>query len=186
MPRVFHEHDLDFSGCDLIGTQDMMNIIVNQGKDTVINSLVTGYINPIVRMAVGDRGTISSDPTSPRVAQPTQTSLFNEIYRDKIEATFLLSQTTPGAHGVQFIKTVSASSIPPGAYGNQANPVISEVGLISADILTGLPIASRPAIYDPADAPADEKLFAIRTFKSVPFEASNDISVTIRYTIFIE
>jgi hypothetical protein len=32
----------------------------------------------------------------------------------------------------------------------------------------------------------DEVVMSIRTFKSVPFEAANDITITIRYTIFTE
>jgi hypothetical protein len=29
-------------------------------------------------------------------------------------------------------------------------------------------------------------LMSIRTFKSVPFEAANDISITIKYTVYTE
>lgn len=184
VPVVYRDHELDFSGCDLLDTQDVMNIIVNKGKDLVINSLTTGFIYPIVRLAVGDRGALPSDPTVPKVAMATQSSLFNEIYRADVDAT-ILSTGTPALHQVKFIKTVSASMIPATAFSNQAMPVINEAGLITADLISGSPLP-RPAVVSPAHADSDEELFAIRTFKSVPFDAANDISVTIRYTIFIE
>ena len=71
------------------------------------------------------------------------------------------------------------------AFSNQANPIVNEVGLVMADLFGGNPLPRAPvAAPDPPDA--DEEVFSIRTFKSVPFEAANEIAITIRYTIFIE
>lgn len=183
-PKIYAEHELDFSKVKVLASQDIMNIIVNAGKDKVIESFTTGFINVIARMAVGDRGTIPSDSTVPKVPVETQSALYNEIYRDDIDAT-ILNIGTPTVHEVRFVKTFSSALIPITAFSNQASPVINETGLIVADLTSGAPLP-RPPVAFPSAPDADEKLFSIRTFKSVPFEVANDISVTIRYTIFIE
>jgi hypothetical protein len=133
---------------------------------------------------MGDRGTIPSDPTVPKVPVATMSALYNEVYRADAEAV-VLDVGTPTVHEVKFVKTFSAVAIPITSFSNQAKPVINEVGLIMINPALPPPLP-RPDVAAPDDPPADEVLFAIRTFKSVPFEASNDISVTIRYTIFIE
>jgi hypothetical protein len=183
-PKVHSHHELDFSAVRLLDSYDNMNIIVNQGKDKVIQSLTTGFINVVARMAIGDRGTLPSDQTVPKVAVPTQTALFNEVYRGDMDAT-IVNIGTPTAHEVKFVKTFSSTLIPLTAYSNQASPVVNEAGLIVVDLLSGQPLPRTP-VSAPAAPNADERLFSLRTFKSVPFEAANDISITIRYTIFIE
>lgn len=181
---IYGEEKIDFSGCQILGQQDLRNIIVNVGKDQVVSSLGSGFVHPVLRMAVGDRGTIPSDSTVPKTPQPIQEALFNEVCREDLDAV-VLNVGTPTVHQIKFIKTFSASVIPITAFSNQAAPVINEVGLITADQLNGAPFP-RPLVASPAAPLPDERLFAIRTFKSVPFEAAEDISVTIRYTIFIE
>ena len=183
-PKVYRDHHLDFSRCNVIASQDIKNILVNIGKDQVINSLTTGFVHPIARMAIGDRGAIPSDSTVPKVPVATYDALYNEIYRDDLDAT-VLNIGTPAAHQVKFIKTFSALLIPITSFSNQANPVVNEVGLITADLLSGNPLP-RASVSSPATPDADEKLFSIRTFKSVPFQAADEISITIRYTVFIE
>jgi len=183
-PKVYEAHNLDFSKVQVLDKLDIMNILVNNGKDAVIRSLTTGNLNVIARMAIGDRGTIPSDSTVPKVPVSTQTGLFNEVYRDDVDAT-ILNVGAPTIHEVKFVKSFSSLLIPITAFSNQALPVVNEAGLITADILSGAPLPRAP-VAAPNTPDADEKLFSIRTFKSVPFEAANEISVTIRYTIFIE
>jgi hypothetical protein len=181
--KIYKNHSIDFSKCTVLDSFQDHNIIVNVGKDSVINSLATGSLFPIARMAIGDRGTIPSDSTVPKVPTATMTALYNEVYRADVEAT-ILDIGTPTNHKVKFIKTFSATDISITAFSNQSTPVINEVGLITIDETQGsLP---RSPVEAPNAAPVDEKLFAIRTYKSIPFESSNDISVTIRYTIYIE
>lgn len=182
---VYESVDLDFSCCQLKDVIDVMNIIVNQGKDQAIKCLATGVQNPVLRMAIGDRGTIPSDSTVPKTPLATQVALNNEIFRSDLDGV-VLNVGTPTVHAVQFVKTFSAVSIPLTAFSNQATPVVNEVGLITATAGGGSVPFPRDDLVAPAAAVADEKLFATRTFKSVPFEAANDISVTIRYTIFQE
>lgn len=191
MAKVFGRHEIDFTGCEMVDTFSRKNIIVNAGKDAVIRSLTTGNILSLVRMSVGDRGAIPSDPTVPKVPVPTMTTLYNEVYRADAEA-IMLNVGTPTIHEVKLVKTFSAAGpdkIPITAFSNQSKPVLNEVGLILMDPSMPPPLPRPPVVgpYTPLNQPpADEVLFSIRTFKSVPFEESNDMSVTIRYTIFIE
>lgn len=182
--KVYDSAEIDFSNVQILQKEEFMNIIVNQGKDRIINSLTTGFIRTVARMAIGDRGTIPSDSTIPKVPTSDRTDLFNEIYRDDIDAT-VLNIGTPGTHEVRFIKTFSAIDVPIASFSNQNNPVVNEVGLIMVDLLAGNPLPRAPVAY-PNPSDADEELFAMRAFKSVPFEAANEIEITIRYTIFIE
>lgn len=184
---IYKKHDLDFSGCEMLDSVVRQNIVVNAGKDAVIKSLTTGFVKTLARLAVGDNGTIPSDPTVPKVPVPTMTELYNEVGRADAEA-IILNVGTPTVHEVKLVKTFSAADFPITAFFNQAKPVINEVGLIMIDLgAAPLPRAPVYAPYTDINHPLeDEVLFAIRTHKSVPFEAANDISVTIRYTIFIE
>lgn len=182
-PNLYSSADIDFSGCRLLSEETLHNIIVNTGKDKVIAAIEGGMMDYVARMAIGDRGTIPSDVTVPKVPVPTMTALYNEVFRDDVDAV-VLNIGTPTVHEVKFIKTFSATGIPITAFSNQALPMVNEVALITINADDGpLPRASVTA---PALPPADERMFSIRTFKSVPFEAANDIAITIRYTIYIE
>lgn len=176
--------ELDFSGCRMLDTQKLENIILYTGKDKIIESVTTGFINTIARMAIGDRGTLPSDQTVPKVPTADLPGLYNEVYRDDVDSIILDIGGGDGTHEVKFIKTFSAVDIPLTSYSNQASPIINEVSLITADLLAGNPLP-RPPVAAPNTPDADEAFFSLRTFKSVPFEAANEISITIRYTIFI-
>lgn len=184
IPAVHKSAEIDFSGCEILSSLDVKNIIVGVGKDKLIQSLTTGFIYQIARMAIGDRGTIPSDSTQPKVPTSSMTALYNEIFRSDIDTYIEDVGVTPGVHEVKFIKTFSAVNVPITAFSNQANPIVNEIGLIMIDPF-GVPLP-RTDISPPTIPEADETLFSIRTFKSVPFEAANDISITIRYTIYIE
>lgn len=183
IPGAYRSHHIDIEDGKLLQHLDILNILVNQGKDAVIESLASGTILVMARMAIGDRGTIPSDSTVPKIPVSTMTGLYNEIYRADFDG-LVLNVGTPSAHEIKFIKTFSAADVPITSFSNQALPVINEVGIVMAD-LSAIPLPRVP-VAAPNPPPADEKVFAIRTFKSIPFEVSNDISVTIRYTIFIE
>lgn len=182
--KVYSDCEIDFSNTEKLREETLMNIIFNQGKDTVINSLTSGFIKVIARMAIGDRGTIPSDQTIPKVPTATMTTLYNEISRSDVDVT-TLNIGTPTVHEVKFIKTFSALDIPVTAFSNQAKPLVNEVALVLCDLLVGNPLP-RPTVHYPGVNDADEQDFSMRTFKSVPFEAANEISITIRYTIFIQ
>jgi len=179
-------YDIEVGSDQLLDYIDIKNLIVNGGKSKVITSLVAGATNPIGRMCIGDRGTIPSDPTVPKVPAETTTAittLYNEVYRGDVDG-ITVDVGTLGVNEARFTKTFSALDVPIASFSNQAKPVVNEVGLITYD--PGAAALPRAPVWSPNSPLPDEKLFSIRTFKSVPFEAANEISVTIRYTIFIE
>lgn len=83
------------------------------------------------------------------------------------------------------VATFNATDVAITAFSNPSQPVINEVGLVIIN-----PAAAGGLVRAPVTSPnaplADEILLSVRTFNSVPFVAANDISVTIRYTIFTE
>jgi hypothetical protein len=182
--KVYDNAEIVYNQKDLIYHDEIKNIILNAGKDRVISSLTTGFIKTACRMAIGDRGTIPSDSTVPKVPTADRTTLYNEVFRSDVDIT-TLNIGSPSTHEVKFIKTFAAMDIPLTAFSNQANPTVNEVAIVLADLISGQPLP-RADVSAPNTPPSDEQLFAMRTFKSVPFEAANDISITIRYTIFIE
>jgi hypothetical protein len=158
------------------------NVILNQGKSETIRSLSSGTSKVLARMAIGDRGALPSDPTVPKTPDATLTKLYSEVYRQDVDVT---SVTTSGStNEILLVTTFKAVDIPLSAYSDQTNPVVNEVGLIMIDQITGAPLP-RPPVASPNLCDADETMFALRTYKSVPFEAANETAVTVRYTIFI-
>jgi hypothetical protein len=231
------------------------NIILYQGNGAVITTLASvGPTIPqvITRMAVGDQGTIPSDPTVPKVPTEGLTGLYHEFYREDIQdvlltinpgssftvpATLISNNTTitvantasiangmsvvgtnipagcrvqnvsdsthviltaaPTVGGVEnvtfsgaanqakFTATFNAVDVPLTAFSDPSNPVINEVGLVIVN-----PLAAGGSTRAPVAAPnanqSDEIVMSLRTFKSVPFQIANDVSITIRYTIFME
>jgi len=182
--NVYSSCDIDFSSCEILHQEDVKNVIVNSGKDKLINAVATGAVNVICRMAIGDRGTLPSDPSTPKQVNASMTSLYNEVHREDIDLA-ILDIGTAEKHEVRFVKTFSATDIPLSAFSNSGAPVINEVGLITADLISGSPLPRDP-VSSPATPDEDEALFAVRTYKSIPFEAANDISLTVRYTIYVE
>ena len=181
----YRKIDLQFEDGQLLGKQVIENIILNAGKDRIVESIAEGSIYKVSRMAIGDRGTLASDSTVPKVPDPlTTTGLYNEIYRADVEDS-VLNIGLPGVHEIQFVKTFSAVDIPVTSFSNQAEPVVNEVGLVMIDI-SNPSGEDRPPVAAPNPVSSDEIVFSLRTFKSVPFEAANEIAVTIRYTIFVE
>lgn len=85
----------------------------------------------------------------------------------------------------EFVTTFNATDVNISAFTNPSNPVVNEVGLviINPNISPGY---ARAPVTSPVAPSTDEVLLSIRTFKSVPFAAANDISVTIRYTLYIQ
>lgn len=85
----------------------------------------------------------------------------------------------------QFVATFNAIDVDLTAFSNPSQPRINEVGLVIIDPTTSAGPTREP-ITSPTPPEEDEIVLSIRTFKSVPFDADNDISVTIRYTLFAE
>lgn len=164
------------------------NIITNIGKASVIQSLTSGTNRILARMAIGCQGALLSDQSVPKNPDVYRTALYYEIYRQDVEVTSVTTQDD--INEVLLVATFKAVDIPISSYANQTNPVVSEVGLIMIDQITGAPLP-REAVASPTKPDGiggvnpDEALFAMRTYKTVPFEAANETAVTVRYTIFV-
>ena len=182
---------IDFSDAPLVDHVEGKNIVVDGAKDLLIEALETGFMKLIGRMSIGDRGTLPSDSTSPKVPKGDRSELFNEVYRtdiDQITKTKIPTDSllnVPGTYKIQFTTTFSALDVPLTAMSNQTNPVVNEAGLIMLDALGGNPLPRGP-VSAPDSNDADEELFAMRAFKSVPFDQANELQITIRYTIGFE
>ena len=180
---------IDFSNAPLIEKIEGKNIVVNLAKDRLLDSLETGFMRIIGRMAIGDRGTIPSDPTVPKVPTVDKTSLYNEVYRPDIDQIIKTkvpgTSLIPSEYKIQFTPTFAALDVPISSMSNQTNPVVNEVALIMVDPIGGDPLPRGP-VSAPGAHPADEEMFAMRAFKSVPFDQANELAITIRYTISIE
>jgi len=157
------------------------NIVLYQGKA----SIITGLVNPtaviIGRMAIGDRGTVPSDPTVPRTVAPSATRLFHEVYRQNIQTAIIT--TIDADNSATFTTIFRAVDIPITSYLDQTKPVINEVALVLVDTL--MPPAVRPPVAAPDPQFPGEQLFAIRTFRTIPFEAASDTTISLKYSIMI-
>lgn len=89
------------------------------------------------------------------------------------------------ANECRFVTTFNAVDVALSAYSNPSQPRVNEVGLVFIDPTAPSGIV-RATVTAPAAPPVDEVLASIRAFKSVPFEIANDVSITIRYTIFMQ
>ena len=50
--KVYDSADIDFRPTVILDQEVIHNIIVNLGKDRIVQSLVSGFINPVCRMAM--------------------------------------------------------------------------------------------------------------------------------------
>lgn len=246
---------------ELFYFESVKNILLFTGLAEVIRTLSSGAGNIpaptpriITRMAIGDQGTIPSDPTIPKVPVKTATGLFHEVERRDVDeanqtlysptgftytgnttntsdiltnlsslagvttgmvvsgtgipdgsivvqllppsSVQITNPATSSNTGInvnfsgavnecQFVATFDAVDVPITSFTNPSTPVINEVGLVLID-----PAASGSLIRAPVFAPdapdSDEVVLSLRTFNSVPFLAANDISITVRYTLFTE
>lgn len=189
IPHHEGKTEIDFSGVELVDKFEGKNIVVDQAKSRLIDAIEQGFMRVVGRMAIGDRGTIPSDSTTPKIPTADRTELFNEVFRNDIDLVTKTqvgtTTTTPGEFKIQFTTTFSALDVPVTSLSNQTNPAINEVGLIMLDAISGDPLPRGP-VSAPNPHPADEQLFAMRAFKSVPFDQANELAITIRYTIGFE
>jgi hypothetical protein len=89
------------------------------------------------------------------------------------------------ANQVQFIAEFDASAVALSAFTFPSTPTINEVGLVLINPAAPDGI-TRSAVTAPTTPPSDEVVMSIRTFPSIPFNVANNVSVTFRYTIYME
>ena len=153
------------------------NIILNNIKEKVIQSLMTGSIDKIFRMAIGDNGAIVGDPFTPKVPSATDTALEHEVYRKDV--SWPPSVDTANLK-ITFIGTFNSVDVPSTSYSNASEQRVNEAMLVCGDGVLG-----GGDIYSPNPADADESGVSRRCFKSIPFDIANDITITIRWSLFM-
>lgn len=154
------------------------------GNTTITSALLTSLSSTVgitVGMVVTGTGipagavvTLIVSPTSVQISVPATSS------NTSTPITFAGT-----VNECQFIATFAATDVALSAFSNPSQPRVNEVSLIIID-----PTASggliRPAVTAPNAPDADEVVLSLRTFKSVPFEIANDVSITIRYTLYTQ
>lgn len=167
-PTLYSTTGFSYTGNTTIGSFDITGL-----------SSTVGITNGMVVTGTGiPTGTVVTNPT----LSPSSIEVSNAATSNNSGVTINFLGTT---NQVEFESAFNAVDVPLSAFSNPNNPLLNEVGLVIID-----PTASggltRPPVFAPASPPSDEVVLSLRTFTSVPFSAANDISVTIRYTLFTE
>ena len=161
---------------------DDSNFIVDIGKQRAIQILV-GLVDAwpqsrrIFRMAIGDQGCVPGQPLIPKTPDgtwPGLTALFHEVGRQD-----LTTITNPAPKQASFLSSFLSSNYSPGNFSSTPR-LINEAGLITN---RGVPIVG--VTQPPTAIGADEDLFSIRTFKSVPFDPADGDTIQLLWNMFV-
>jgi len=141
------------------------NFVVDAGKIRVAKILgKAADAGVITKMAIGDGGHDSDlyVPKTPDTSWATKTGLDNEITRKDNDSA---DPTYPDDYTVEFLNTFNSESIIDPFHTDPK--VVNEAGLI-------------------IDGAGGEELFAIRTFKSVQFDPTDQLSLILQWRITIQ
>lgn len=169
---------------------DQKNFIVDIGvtaiRDILIGPNGSGFTGSIFRMGIGDGGVPPGElfnPKLPDATWPARTGLYHEVIRQDI-AVF----STPTAMSMRFVGSFLSTDVDLSSY-SLADNVVNEASLIVGDgILTigGDKRQINSNLGSPLDeVDADEQMFSTRTFKSVSFDPSEDVTLALTWTITI-
>jgi hypothetical protein len=168
---------------------DGPNFIVDIGKQAVLQQLGQ-FFGPALgagrrvmrRMSLGDQGALIGSPFTPKVPDvswPARTQLFHELGRKPID-TFLF----PTTKSVRHITAFNSADFDDSSYSSSPK-ICSEASLIIGDPDDGVATLIQPNKAPPDVIPATDIMFSTRTFKSVPFDPLDGVTVTVTWTIFI-
>lgn len=173
-----YDREMRHMGCYL---KDEKNFIVDRGKTRAM-SILAGLVDTwpqsrrIYRLAIGDQGCVPGQPLIPKTPDgswPALTALFHEVGRQDITTI-----TSPAPKQAQFLTSVLSSNYTPGNFSSTPR-LINEAGLITSQ---GVPGA---ITQPPTTIPADQDLFSIRTFKSVPFDPADSVTIQLLWNVFV-
>jgi len=164
---------------------DSKNFIVDVGltalRDILIGANGGGFYGSIFRMAVGDGGVPPGqlfDPYLPDATWPARTTLFHEMLRQDI-STF----TTPTDFSMRFVGSFNSPDLDPSSY-SLTDKVVNEACLIAGDgVLTVGGDKIQVNKTPPDTVGLDEVMVSMRTFKSASFDTSEDVTITITWTL---
>lgn len=151
-----------YKNSDLIESSVVKNVILNQGKKILINSISSGQKCQICKVSVGD-GAFSSSDEAIKLPTKDMKSMYHEVYRKEIE-----SYESNDNYEITYTVSINSLDINRRSFLNLHDPFLNEIGLI---------ISSNEGL--------EETLFSLLTFSSIPFKNTDGISITIRYTISI-
>lgn len=174
-------------GCPLELIHDSPNFIVDAGvtaiRDLLIGVNGGGFAGSIFRMAVGDGGVPAGElfnPKLPDATWPARTGLFHEIIRQDISVF-----ETPEANSMRFVGSFLSTDIDTTSY-SLADRVINEASLIIGDgdlTVGGDKKQINKTVPDVVDS--DEIMTSTRTFNSASFDASENVTITITWTLTV-
>lgn len=164
---------------------DSKNFIVDGGltalRDILVGTNGGGFAGSIFRMAIGDGGCPPGqlfDPYLPDATWPARTTLFHEMLRQDV-STF----TTPTDFSMRFVGSFNSTDLDPTSY-SLADRVANEACLIAGDGVLTIGGDKIQVNKTPPDTPgADEVMVSMRTFKSASFDTTEDVTLTITWTL---
>jgi len=166
---------------------DSKNFIVDAGvtgiRDVLIGPNGGGFTGSIFRMAIGDGGTPPGElfnPVLPDATWPARTELYHEVLRQDITVF-----DTPTPQSMRFVANFDSPDVDPTSY-SLVDRVVNEAALIIGDGVLTVGGDKKQVNKTPADTvDADEIMVSTRTFKSASFDANEDVTITITWTITI-
>jgi hypothetical protein len=167
---------------------DGPNFIVDGGKQAVIQQIGKFFESgrrTMRRMSLGDQGALPGSPFTPKVPDaswPARTQLFHELGRRDVDAILF-----PTTKSVRFVTSFLSSDFDDTSYSalpricSEASLYIGNPDLIADPVVTLI----QPNKVAPDPIPVADVMFSTRTFKSVPFDPLDGVTVTVTWTIFI-
>lgn len=177
------------AGGELELVHDSKNFIVDVGvtaiRDLLIGLNGGGFTGSIFRMAVGDGGVPAGElfnPVLPDATWPARTGLYHEIIRQDID---IFDAPTPTS--MRFVTSFNSVDINVSSY-SLLDRVINEASLVIGDGITTIG-GDKKQINNTDTGPdvvdADEVMLSTRTFNSASFDAAEDVTITITWTLTV-
>ena len=177
------------AGGQLELVHDGKNFIVDVGvtaiRDLLIGVNGGGFAGSIHRMAVGDGGVPAGElfnPILPDATWPARTGLYHEIIRQDISIF-----DTPTVNSMRFVGSFNSVDVNTSSY-SLADRVINEACLIIGDgalTIGGDKKQINNTDTGPDVVDADEIMVSTRTFNSSSFDAAEDVTITITWTLTV-
>ena len=163
------------------GPNFVLDLGLSSARDVLIGVAGGGFVGSIFRMAIGDGGCPAGQlqsPKQPDGSWPARTGLYHEVIRQDI-ATF----TRPTSTSARFIAAFNSVDVDASSF-SLYDLVINEAALIIGDgvlVVGGDKKQINKSSPDTLDA--DERAFSARCFNSVPFDPSDNSTITVTWTI---
>jgi hypothetical protein len=175
------------AGGELELVHDSKNFIVDAGvtaiRDVLIGPNGAGFTGSIFRMAIGDGGVPPGElfnPILPDATWPARTGLFHEMLRQDISIFEAPTDTS-----MRFVGSFNSTDLDATSY-SLADRVINEAALIIGDGVLTIGGDKKQINKTPPDAAdLDEVMLSMRTFKSASFDLTEDVTITITWTVTV-